>query len=91
MDIGNDYFIRVAKEYVVYYTNGEMTDKTPENKITTKDIYVVWLNKTLKNNRALLSTTVEDGVYYEFTYNGDKDEFYFDAYKHENNYRIKHS
>ena len=26
----------------------------------------------------LLSTTVSDGMYYEITYNGDKDEIYFD-------------
>ena len=33
------------------------------------------------NNKTLLSTTVSDGMYYEITYNGDKDEYYFDAYK----------
>ena len=37
--------------------------------------------KTLKNSKALLSTNVSDGMYYEITYNGDKDEIYFDAYK----------
>lgn len=38
-------------------------------------------HKTLQNNKALLSTTVPDGMYYEITYNGDKRECYFDAYK----------
>ena len=37
--------------------------------------------KTLQNSKALLSTTVSDGMYYEITYNGDKDEIYFDVYK----------
>ena len=29
----------------------------------------------------MLSTTVCDGMYYELTYNGEKDELYMDAYK----------
>ena len=45
------------------------------------DVYVVWNCKTLQNNKALLSTTVPDGMYYEATYNGDKKELYLDAYK----------
>ena len=45
------------------------------------EIYVVWMCKTLQNNKALLSTDIEgDTRYYEITYNGDKEEFYFDAY-----------
>lgn len=51
----------------------------------TIDIYVVWLSKTLQNNKALLSTDKGDGRYYEITYNGDKDEFYVDMYKKELN------
>lgn len=51
----------------------------------TIDIYVVWLSKTLQNNKALLSTDKSDGRYYEITYNGDKDEFYVDMYKKEMN------
>lgn len=54
----------------------------------TIDIYVVWLSKTLQNNKALLSTDKSDGRYYEITYNGDKDEFYFDMYKKEMNRAI---
>ena len=53
------------------------------------DVYVVWNCKTLQNNKALLSTTLSDGLYYEVTYNGDKDEFYFDAYKKFENKCIK--
>lgn len=57
--------------------------------INTGDVYVVWLNRTLQNNKALLSTTLTDGMYYEVTYNGDKNEMYFDAYKHKYNEEIK--
>ena len=56
-------------------------DKTDNKQITEDDVYVVWSCKTLQNNKALLSTTLYDGMYYELTYNGCKKELYFDAYK----------
>lgn len=85
----NDKFIQLCKEKVVEYNNGSMTMATPPNEISTNEVYVVWLNRTLQNNKALLSTKVEDGMYYEVTYNGDKDELYFDAYKHVHNEAIE--
>ena len=45
------------------------------------EVYVVWSCKTLQNWKALLSTSLPDGMYYELTYNGDKKEWYLDAYK----------
>lgn len=45
------------------------------------EIYVVWFSKTLQNWKALLSTTLPDGMYYEVTHNGDKGETYIDVYK----------
>ena len=42
---------------------------------------MVWSCKILQNNKSSLSTSVSDGMYYECTYNGDKDEMYVDAYK----------
>ena len=38
-------------------------------------------NFTLGNSKALLSTNLPDGMYYEVTYNVNRDEIYFDAYK----------
>lgn len=85
----NDKFIQLCKEKVVEYNNGSMTMTTPPNEISTNEVYVVWLNRTLQNNKALLSTTIEDEMYYEVTYNGDKNEMYFDAYKHVHNEAIE--
>ena len=85
----NDKFIQLCKEKVVEYNNGSMTMTTPPNEISTNEVYVVWLNRTLQNNKALLSTKVEDGMYYEITYNGDKNEVYFDAYKKFENKKIE--
>ena len=45
------------------------------------ELYVVWMYKILRNNKAMISTTVPgDGKYYEVTYNGEKGEFYVDEY-----------
>lgn len=87
----NDKFIQLCKEKVVDYTNATMnlSSVNPPVHISTSDVYVVWLNRTLQNNKALLSTTIENGMYYEITYNGDKNEMYFDAYKHVHNKEIK--
>ena len=78
MDSGK--FTKLCKQVIVSVFN-ERVDKTDEFELTTDDVFVVWECKTLQNNKALLSTTVHDGMYYELTYNGDKKELYFDAYK----------
>lgn len=53
--------------------------------VDSNEIYAVWLCKTLQNNKGLFSTNIEDGKYYEATYNGDKDELYLDTYTHSKN------
>lgn len=53
-------------------------------------VYVVWARKTLQNYKALLSATVSgDGIYAEYTYNGDKQEMYEDVYKKASNRCLK--
>ena len=73
-------FTALAKREVVKYANAHL-DATDCKEITEDDVFIVWMCKTLQNNKALLSTTLFDGMYYELTYNGDKKELYFDAYK----------
>ena len=80
-------FIEICKDEVIKYFNRNV-EKTDNKSIGEEDVFVVWSCKTLQNNKALLSTTVSDGMYYEITYNGDKDEIYFDAYKKWENKRI---
>lgn len=81
-------FTKLCKTVVMNYAN-EHVDKTDGVLITTDDVYVVWMCKTLQNSKALLSTTLFDGMYYELTYNGDKKELYLDAYKKFENKCIK--
>lgn len=78
---------QIAKEVVLNYANKHV-DKTDNVQITLDDVYIVWFCKTLQNWKALVSTTLPDGMYYEVTYNGDKKEIYLDAYKKFENQRI---
>lgn len=74
--------ISIVSDYVT-----EHLDKTDDNVVF--DVYVVWQCKILKNWKFLLSTTLPDGMYYELTYNGEKDEWYLDAYKKFENRCVK--
>lgn len=82
--MGSKEFIIIAKRSVVEYFNNKV-EKTDTTKITEDDVYIVWLCKALQNSKALLSTNVSDGMYYEVTLNGDKGELYLDAYKKREN------
>jgi hypothetical protein len=77
-----------ARKIVMEYFNSHV-DKTDNKQITLDDVYVVWFSKTLQNWKALVSTTVSDGMYYEITHNGDKNETYVDVYKKWENYTVK--
>lgn len=82
-------FMKLAIDAVVEYFNTQADSTDKNNKITEDDVFVVWMCKTLGNNKALLSTTVPDGMYYEFTWNGAKNEGYLDAYKKWKNVVVK--
>lgn len=84
----NGLFIHLAKHYVLEFTNEQVVKLMKVNSIEEKDVYIVWICKTLQNNKALLSTTLDDGMYYEVTFNGDKQELYFDAYEKVHNEAI---
>lgn len=86
-DVDSQKFIEKSKRLVAEYSNQHL-DVTDGNKINTDEVYVVWSTKVLQNNKALLSTPLPDGMYYEVTYNGDKNEIYFDAYKKFENRKI---
>ena len=74
--------IQATARAVVYNYVKSHLEKT-DNHVTfaTDEVYVVWFSKTLQNWKALISTTLPDGMYYEVTFNGDKEEIYLDAYK----------
>ena len=77
-----------AKKLVADYFNSHV-DKSDGMRITADEVYIVWFCKTLQNWKALASTTVPDGMYYEITHNGDKGETYVDVYKKWENVCVK--
>lgn len=77
----NQQFTDDARRLVKDYANG-MGKRV---RVTDDMVYVVWSCKTLQNNKAMLSTSRPDGMYYEVTYNGNKHEMYLDAYSHVEN------
>ena len=76
----NEAMIKKETKIVIDYFN-EHSERTDNFKLTEDQVYIVWFSKTLQNWKALVSTSVSDGMYYEVTYNGDKKETYLDAYK----------
>ena len=74
--------IQLVRDYILNHL--DKSDETPQF-----DVYTVWKCKTLQNWKYLLASTLPDGMYYELTYNGDKKEWYLDAYKKIENGCIK--
>ena len=68
----------VAISIVRKYIEDHLDKSDPE---VSFGLYTVWKAKILQNWKYLISSTLPDGMYYELTYNGDKEEWYLDAYK----------
>jgi len=64
----------IVRNYILEHL--DKSDVIPEF-----EVYIVWKCKALQNWKYLLASTLPDGMYYELTYNGDKMEWYLDAYK----------
>ncbi len=74
--------ISIVKNYILNHL--DKSNETPDFSVFT-----VWKAKVLQNWKYLLSSTLSDGMYYELTYNGNKKEWYLDAYKKFENQVIK--
>ena len=75
-----------AMEIVKEYITGHLDKSDPMSNFT---VFTVWKCKILQNWKYLISSTLPDGMYYELTYNGDKHEWYLDAYKKFQNVVVK--
>lgn len=67
-----------AMELVGGYILEHLDKSDPDTEF---QVFIVWKCKILQNWKYLISSTLPDGMYYELTYNGDKHEWYLDAYK----------
>lgn len=77
--MNNNIFLEKAKKCVEQTTN----------EVLAEEMYIVWFCKTLQNWKALISTDVLNGVYWEVTHNGDKNETYVDTYFKSSNVCVK--
>lgn len=73
--------IIIIENYIMEHL--DKSDPDPEF-----EVYIVWKCKALQNWKYLLSSSLPDGMYYELTYNGDRKEWYLDAYKKFENRKI---
>ena len=81
--VGMDHFLSICKKKLVEWYNAAFENNSVyiQERIDLSQVYVVWSCKTLQNYKALLSTSISgDGIYVEFTYNGDRQELYMDVY-----------
>ena len=88
-------FIGHVKRLVAEHTNAhpelvdeECSDAMKRMTVQPENVYIVWSCKTLQNWKAIASTPRLDGLFYEVTYNGDKNEIYLDAYKKIENRKV---
>ena len=77
--LGSKEFQEIAKRTVFEMVH-EGLDPTDNVKLTMDDVYVTWFGFILGNMKALVSTSLPDGKYYEVTYNNEKKEIYIDCY-----------
>lgn len=77
-------------ENIIHAESVKYFNENRDKKISEADVFTVWSCKTLQNYKALTSTNVAgDTTYFEFTYNGDKQQLYMDAYVKEKNVCIE--
>ena len=74
--------IEIVRNYIMEHL--DRSDLMPDFHV-----YTVWKSKVLQNWKYLISSTLFDGMYYELIYNGDKHEWYLDAYKKFQNIVVK--
>lgn len=74
-----DRFLKQAKLFAVSARNNAVDDNSQQ--LTVDDLYIVWFTKALTNWKALISTSISgDGLYFEVTHNGEREETYVDTY-----------
>jgi hypothetical protein len=71
-------FLESAIKLTGEYADNHLSKSEPKPKY---GVHVVSYEYVLGCNKAMLTTDLPDGMYYEATFNDVKQEMYFDAYK----------
>lgn len=81
--MATDYPLKAKQMVEEYIKNGRMNHEDME-------VYVVWFCYILGGWKALVSTEIADGKYYEVTHNVAKNETYLDEYVKQRNVKVSH-
>lgn len=80
MFLSSEEFMKLAKAKVYEMALASLCPTDDLSTFTINDVYIVTHAFILKNQKAMVSTTLKDGKYYEVTYNEAKSEMYVDQY-----------
>ena len=86
--MSNEKIFGWIKSTVADYGNAHTEPESDPQVLAPEDVFITWFCKTLQNWKALAATDRLDGIYYELTYNGDKQEVYMDTYEKTENQTI---
>ncbi len=78
----------LAKLLVHDWAVGGLGVRDEHPTFSMDEVYVVWFAFTLGNWKALCSTSLPDGRYYEVTFNNEKGVAYLDTYRKTHNQEI---
>lgn len=88
MQVGEQQFSERGRRIIADHVNAENKANGSPIRITPDDVYMPWFCKTLQNAKGTFSTNRADGIYYELTYDGDRERFYLDVYQKTGNFVI---
>lgn len=80
MFLSSEEFMKLAKTKVYEMALASLCPTDDLSMFTINDVYIVTHAFILKNQKAMVSTTLKDGKYYEVTYNEATSEMYVDQY-----------
>lgn len=81
LEMDTNYVVR-ARAFVRAYILQQYASSSPFPNVLAPnfEVHCVWFAKVLKNWKALITTSMSDGRYYEVTHNAEKNETYIDVY-----------
>lgn len=78
-----------AKEFVYHVVRQDLNKLGRHGTFSRDEVYIVWFAFILGGWKALVSTSLPDGRYYEVTFNKDAGEVYVDSYVKTEQYKFK--
>lgn len=88
-DAESEKFPDRARKIVFQYIKPKLEVTDTHITFSQDEVYIVWFTYVLGSWKALISTTLPDGMYYEVTYNVARGETYLDAYKKFDNVLVR--